>query len=185
MTEHPVLPEETRRCGRCGERYNSEFALCDKCREKHRIANRKSYFKGLSSEDLKLREEEQQRKTLELQCHFETSESDCLEWRREFESERRSDFFYNHLDACKLCASWMVKQKKDPLDLNIKGKGKSQYPELDSYAEAFKPSEPFPEDYVHSPYGTFPMTACCSVCGQPLRNGRSSLSFFFCQNAKF
>jgi hypothetical protein len=109
-----------------------------------------------------------------LSSKYGTTNENCLLWRSCYESGRRYDDFYNHIDTCFACKSWMMKHKKDSLDLNAVGDNKEkeeEYPELKGYGEAFGHSnEDFPEDYVRHPTGgIWEMQRICSTCGSELR----------------
>ncbi|MCJ7633162.1 hypothetical protein MUP77_12320 [Candidatus Bathyarchaeota archaeon] len=115
-------------------------------------------------------EQENKRKARDEQSKYGTREHDCILWRRMYSKGQKSDFLYNHIDSCRDCMKWYATQKqRGSLDMNDVGKKSDSFPELDGYAEVFKPERPFPEDFIGHPSGaTFPMNKCCSNCGSPL-----------------
>lgn len=119
-------------------------------------------------------ERENRKKAIAEREKYGTNQHDCILWRRQFTKGQRSDFFYNHNSSCMPCSRWYEKQKDtSSLDLNATGKKSEGFEELDGYAEAFKEPEPFPEDFLHTPMGTFVLNRCCGTCGMPLKaNGK-------------
>lgn len=110
-------------------------------------------------------EKEEKRKRNEERSRFNTSNHDCVLWRRMYSKGQKSDFLYNHIDQCKDCMAWYARQKNtSTLDLNDT-KDKQHFEELDGYASAFKPQTPYPEDFVYGHGGVFPMTRICPICG--------------------
>ena len=116
------------------------------------------------------KETEDKRKAREEREHFQTREHPCILWRRMYEKGQKCDFYYNHIDSCHDCMKWYAKQKdRSALDLNeTKGKN-DHFPELDGYASMFAEPKPYPEDYIYSPFGTFPMNKMCPNCLSNLR----------------
>lgn len=165
--------QEDRKCPKCKKTFKCEKTYSKKCCPDCLEARMKNYHKHkvykLSKEDLKLMEEDKKRKFRELSLKLETSEPDCLKWREQYsKKDKDSAFYVNHINVCRSCGAWVVRHR-DALDIN-NAKGRAdEFEELKGYAEAFKPEEPFPEDFAYHPSGArFPMTAICSICGTVL-----------------
>lgn len=115
----------------------------------------------------------------EERAYFGTINHDCVLWRKQYLSGRRSDFFYNHVQACLDCSKWYAARKDtDKYDINGVGHGSDNYEELrvfgKEYEKTFRSGESFPEDFIYRPDGSIHyLNHICQNCGTTLKaNGK-------------
>jgi len=167
----PSVYQEVRKCARCKKLKTflrtENFKTCAECRKSARNYKRVRKPLKLSKEDIEQIEKENARKTRILGLKFGTDKPDCLEFRSEFSKGQMSDFLFNHVEYCRSCASWYARNKLDALNLNdVKEESK------DGYTETFSEKKPFPEDFIYSNGGVFPLNSVCAECGTPLIKGK-------------